>query len=202
MKQVKLDDILTIKVGTQSKLEVDEQSGYVVSVNLLTGKNITDLGVLDLSNNELKQAYIKERREKDSSEDILKAEDIVLQAKGTNLRAALVSKQDEESSLIASPSNFILGVNKELVLPEVIVAYFNSEYGQQVLDSLNMGTGIKHVPAKRLKEIEITLPSIEKQSKIAEIFHQNIKVLRAIEALQAQQQKTMNAAIQQLMDKE
>ena len=67
------------------------------------------------------------------------------------------------------------------------------------LDSLSTGATIKNVPARKIKDIDLRVPDLAVQNKIAQIFKQNIETLKSLKVLQMQQKITANAAIQKLM---
>ena len=56
-----------------------------------------------------------------------------------------------------------------------------------------------NIPVSSLKDIEISVPVLGIQHKLAEVFHRNNRVLHAIEQLKVQQIKATNAAFQKLM---
>lgn len=56
-----------------------------------------------------------------------------------------------------------------------------------------------NIPVSSLKDIEISVPDLGIQHKLAEVFHKNNQVLHAIEQLKVQQIKATNAAFQKLM---
>lgn len=77
---------------------------------------------------ELKYVYVSAEKLHDN---VLKVGDIVLMSRGSNMRAAIVNQQDADKDLIASPNCLVLTANLNYVLPEVIVAFLNSELGQK-----------------------------------------------------------------------
>lgn len=193
---MKLENILSIKVGVAQFESTDEGLNDLVQAGMVNGANLSELGDLDLVGAELKHVYVSAEKLRDNA---LKAGDIVLMSRGSNMRAAIVSQQDAQQALIASPNCLVLTADLNCVLPEVIVAFFNSEFGQKTLDSLSTGAAIKNVPARKIKDIDLTVPDLATQSKITQIFNQNIETLKKLEALRVQQQNTANAAIQKLM---
>lgn len=193
---MKLENMLSIKVGVAQFENTNEKLDNLLKVGMVNGTNLSELGDLDLIEAELKYVYVSAEKVRDN---VLKAGDIVLMSRGSNMRAAIVSQQDAQQVLIASPNCLVLNANSSYVLPEVIVAFFNSEFGQKTLDSLSTGAAIKNVPAKKIKDIDLTVPDMNTQSKIVQIFNQNIETLKKLEALRVQQQNTANAAIQKLM---
>lgn len=193
---MKLDNVLSVKVGVAQFETTDEGVNNLAQVGLVNGANISELGNLDFVDAELKYVYVSAEKLHDN---VLKVGDIVLMSRGSNMRAAIVNQQDADKGLIASPNCLVLTANLNYVLPEVIVAFLNSELGQKTLDSLSTGATIKNVPARKIKDIDLRVPDLAVQNKIAQIFKQNIETLKSLKVLQMQQKITANAAIQKLM---
>ena len=193
---MKLDNVLSVKVGVAQFETTDEGVNNLAQVGLVNGANISELGDLDFVDAELKYVYVSAEKLHDN---VLKVGDIVLMSRGLNMRAAIVNQQDADKGLIASPNCLVLTANLSYVLPEVIVAFLNSELGQKTLDSLSTGATIKNVPARKIKDIDLRVPDLAVQNKIAQIFKQNIETLKSLKVLQMQQKITANAAIQKLM---
>lgn len=193
---MKLDNVLSVKVGVAQFETTDEGVNNLAQVGLVNGANISELGDLDFVDAELKYVYVSAEKLHDN---VLKVGDIVLMSRGSNMRAAIVNQQDADKGLIASPNCLVLTANLNYVLPEVIVAFLNSELGQKTLDSLSTGATIKNVPARKIKDIDLRVPDLAVQNKIAQIFKQNIETLKSLKVLQMQQKITANAAIQKLM---
>ena len=193
---MKLDNVLSVKVGVAQFETTDEGVNNLAQVGLVNGANISELGDLDFVDAELKYVYVSAEKLHDN---VLKVGDIVLMSRGSNMRAAIVNQQDADKGLIASPNCLVLTANLNYVLPEVIVAILNSELGQKTLDSLSTGATIKNVPARKIKDIDLRVPDLAVQNKIAQIFKQNIETLKSLKVLQMQQKITANAAIQKLM---
>ena len=193
---MKLDNVLSVKVGVAQFETTDEGVNNLTQVGLVNGANISELGDLDFVDAELKYVYVSAEKLHDN---VLKVGDIVLMSRGSNMRAAIVNQQDADKGLIASPNCLVLTANLNYVLPEVIVAFLNSELGQKTLDSLSTDATIKNVPARKIKDIDLRVPDLAVQNKIAQIFKQNIETLKSLKVLQMQQKITANAAIQKLM---
>ena len=193
---MKLDNVLSVKVGVAQFETTDEGVNNLAQVGLVNGANISELGDLDFVDAELKYVYVSAEKLHDN---VLKVGDIILMSRGSNMRAAIVNQQDADKDLIASPNCLVLTANLNYVLPEVIVAFLNSELGQKTLDSLSTGATIKNVPARKIKDIDLRVPDLAVQNKIAQIFKQNIETLKSLKVLQMQQKITANAAIQKLM---
>lgn len=194
---MKLNEICSsITVGVNKFNEAQEESGALVKMLLLTGQSLNDKGFIDVNSHTTKSVFIEpELVEKKK----LKSGDIIFLSKGTNLRASIVTEEQEHLNLLAPATCLIIKAKLDLVVPEFLTVFLNSDYGQAVLTSLNKGTAILNIPVSALKEIEISVPELVAQEKLAEVFYKNNQVLNAIEQLKAQQIKVTNAAYQKLM---
>ena len=125
---MKLDNVLSVKVGVARFETTDEGVNNLAQVGLVNGANISELGDLDFVDAELKYVYVSAEKLHDN---VLKVGDIILMSRGSNMRAAIVNQQDADKGLIASPNCLVLTANLNYVLPEVIVAFLNSDLGQK-----------------------------------------------------------------------
>lgn len=192
---MKLHEICSsITVGINKFNDTHEEN--LIQVSLLTGQSLNDKGFLDVNTRTTKTVFVDEELIEKKK---LKEGDIVFLSKGTNLRASIVTAEQEKLNLFAPATCLVIKVDSEVALPEFLTVFLNSEYGQAVLNSLNKGTTIMNIPVSSLKDIEISVPDLGIQHKLAEVFHKNNQVLHAIEQLKVQQIKATNAAFQKLM---
>lgn len=192
---VKLNELCSsITVGINKFNDTRDEN--LVGVFLLTGQSLNDKGFLDVDTRTTKTVFVDQDLIEKKK---LKKGDIVFLSKGTNLRASIVTVEQEKLNLFAPATCLVIRANSEVALPEFLTVFLNSEYGQAVLTSLNKGTTIMNIPVSSLKDIEISAPDLVAQYKLAEVFHKNNQVLNAIEQLKIQQIKATNAAFQKLM---
>lgn len=99
---------------------------------------------------------------------ILKDGDILLASKGVNIYSVVY--RQKELPAIASSSFFVINViNPEVVLPEFISWFLNT---QEVIDSLkakSKGTAIQSINKPVVEDIILKIPSIKQQKLIIEI---------------------------------
>ncbi|MFN3564214.1 MAG: restriction endonuclease subunit S [Moraxella osloensis] len=130
----------------------------------------------------------------------LQVGDVLLVARGFNMRSVIVRAQDMgDIPLVVGVNCFILRAKPNLLLPEVLVSLLNSEYGQAWLATHNRATVTATISVGRLKEWQIDVPSQENQQKLADFFWQNIVTLQALNQLMQQHQRTASAVFQTLM---
>ncbi|HCC06178.1 TPA: hypothetical protein DEP94_02385 [Candidatus Nomurabacteria bacterium] len=82
--------------------------------------------------------------------------------------------ESKEKNVIASSSIFIIRITDKIILPKYISIYLNSSDGQNDLVQLLSGSYIKTVPRKNLEELQIPIPSLQKQKIFIEL-NENIK---------------------------
>lgn len=58
---------------------------------------------------------------------------------------------------------YILRINKDLVFPEYVKCFLESEHGQEIINSLTSGSDTKYITVENIKNIEIPVFEIEKQ---------------------------------------
>lgn len=193
----KLIDIASIQSGLSAanQREMSEAKPGFVEVVCLTGNNLLENGLVKLTDGELKKVYVEQSR---LEGHILQDRDILLMARGTNFRAALLTEYDLNVPSIASPNVFVIRCG-EKILPEVIVSFVNSGHGQALMDEIAIGSTVRSLSIAGLKNLEISVPEIEHQKLISSIFYANIEALTLLDKLKAQQLITVEASLQQLM---
>lgn len=98
---------------------------------------------------------------------LLKPGDVLFAAKGTKNFAAVFENHNPAS--VASTSFFVLRLTGNLVLPEFLAWFLNNANTQEFLKANARGTGIPSIRKSVLEELEIPVPSIEKQRLVVQV---------------------------------
>ena len=109
----------------------DTQDENLVKVGLLTGQSLNDKGFLDVDTHTTKTVFIDEELIEKKK---LKEGDIVFLSKGTNLRASIVTAEQEKLNLFAPATCLVIKVNSEVALPEFLTVF--SLYTTKIDNSL------------------------------------------------------------------
>ena len=133
-------------------------------VKVIQAKDITYDGEVDLSD------LISVSDIGFKSKFFAKKGDNILAARG-NPRAGVI-KNDTEKTII-STSVYILRLKEKNVNPEYLAVYINSWQGQKLLDERMTGAAIKTILRRDLENIEVPVPSLEKQQEIIDIYRNN-----------------------------
>ena len=184
-----------LTTGATNALFEKSESSSETTMRLLTGSSVNQNG--EVVEQQLSQIEIAEG--KGIQRFLLQKGDVVLLAKGNSIRAGYVTDQIAKLNVIASANFIVLRPNKNELLGEVLVAYFNSPAGQSVLEAASTGAAIKNINLSNIRKMEIELPSLSKQHEIAELFHASNQAYNATINLAEQQKKVAVACISQLM---
>lgn len=180
--------------ATNSLFEKSDHQGES-TIHLLTGSSLNLNG--EVIEQQLTNIIIKEG--KDIKRFQLKEGDVVLLSKGNSIRAGFITAKVANLNIIASANFILLRPKPDKLIGEVLVSYFNSTAGQNLLDATSTGAIIKNISLSNIKKLEIDLPALEKQHEIAELFHASNQAYQSTLNLAEQQKKVATACISQLM---
>jgi len=107
---------------------------------------------------------------------LLEDGDLIISAKGTNLKIATVQISNER--IIASGNLLVIRPNKDKINPVYLKTFFDSKNGKKILESIQVGSVILSINPSQLKEIEISMPNTEKQEEIAKKYLAKIDLLK------------------------
>jgi restriction endonuclease S subunit len=131
-----------------------------------------------------------------SEKHLLKDGDVLFAAKGTKNFAAVFENHNEPS--VASTSFFVIRPTDKKLLPQYLAWVLNNHTAQTLLKGQAIGTSIPSISKQVLENLEIAVPSIEKQKAILQITKLRNKekfLKQKIETLREKQiqQQIMNA---------
>lgn len=98
----------------------------------------------------------------------LRKSDVLFLSK-MNPRPVFVETQPEHSNTIASSHFFIIRPTSKEVLPEYLYWFLNQQDTRKYIRSVAAGSSILNVKKSDLQEIQVPLPSLEMQKKIADL---------------------------------
>jgi restriction endonuclease S subunit len=112
-------------------------------------------------------ALLRMDLERAREKDFVAAGDVLLRSRGASYRGAIVP--DVSSGTVAAAPLYVLRLAHPGVLPEYVVWYVNQPGPQAVLAAAACGTHIPSVSRQAFAELEIVLPPVEEQRRIAEV---------------------------------
>lgn len=184
-----------LTTGATNALFEKSESSSEGTMRLLTGSSVNLNG--EIVEDQLSPVTIAEG--KSMQRFLLQEGDVVLLAKGNSIRAGYVTERIAKLDVITSANFILLRPNNNELLGEVLVAYFNSQVGQSMLDAASTGAAIKNINLSNIRKMKIELPALSKQHEIAELFHASNQAYSATISLAEQQKKVAMACISQLI---
>lgn len=104
----------------------------------------------------------------DNQKHLLTAGDLLLASKGNNNICVIIP--EIEQKCVASPSFLVIRLHdKSAILPEFVAWYLNLPTIQNTLAAQARGTSIMSISKATLGELEMPIPSIERQKKYIEL---------------------------------
>ena len=99
----------------------------------------------------------------------LKNNSLILSKNGSPYKIA-VAKVIEGKKILANGNLYIIEVDEDKADPYYLQAFFESDQGAAVLQSITVGSTIPNIGIDKLKKVEIPIPSLEEQKRIAEKY--------------------------------
>jgi type I restriction enzyme S subunit len=157
-----IDDIAMGPFGSNIKVDNFIAEG----VPVIRGGNLNEGGFSDD-----KFVFISEEKAQSLKRSLAFPDDLVFTHRGTIGQVGIIP-HDKYPKYLVSQSQMKLTANKEYIFPKFLYYFFKSRVGQYELLKNSSQVGVPAIaqPTASLKEIDITIPSIEEQRRIAEIL--------------------------------
>ncbi len=150
---MKLQNISTIQTGVFAKAAPNPNALY------LQQGDFDDAGVLHIPQPAI---FV------DNLKHLLNTGDLLLASKGNNNMCVIVP--GIEQKCVASPSFLVIRLHdKSAILPEFVAWYLNLPTTQNTLAAQARGTSIMSISKATLGDLEIPVPSVERQRRYIEL---------------------------------
>ncbi len=188
----KVKEIADIYVGTTFRSKVvptNKGNTRVIQVKDLGENNSNRIDAKDAVHIEGVDD-LRERQE-------LEVGDILFRSRGLTTTARLLSKK-AGATIVASPI-FIIRVKSELAIPRYLVWWINQPSSQAYFRSHSDGSLVRMVSKKTLADLEVTLPPIEKQEKIADFYDLAMKEQRLLTEIRINRKHYAHRVMRQMV---
>ena len=166
-KEYKVSDLAEeIAMGPfGSNIKVDNFIDYGIPV--LNGSNIQGFKLNEDSFN-----YVSEEKANSLGRANAYKGDIVITHRGTLGQIVYIPQNSNYNRYVISQSQFRLKLKPDLVRPDFFVYYFHTREGQHkiLMNASQVGVPALARPTSTFKEVSISLPSIETQTRIMQIL--------------------------------
>ncbi|HOS61702.1 MAG TPA: restriction endonuclease subunit S [Myxococcota bacterium] len=158
--KMKIKELATVQMGYsfRSRLEAAEDGGVAVILmkDLLDDNTVGCDGLVRINMEAMKDHHLAQRG------------DLVFRSRGSVTTAAVLL-EDPGKAVVAAPLLRIRVTKPEKVLPEYLNWYISQRDAQIFLTSQAKGTVQKMISKQAIEDLEVVLPSLEKQKNIVEL---------------------------------
>lgn len=182
---LKIKEFAEVQMGYsfRSRLELSEEG----NVRVIQMKDLCDDATVDVDQ------LIKVDMEA-GDHHFVKRGDIIFRSRGQVLKPAILL-DDIGRVVVAAPLLRIRVANREIVLPEYLNWYLSQREAQAFLFKMAESTVQKMVSRKVIEELDVVVPSIEKQKVILEIFNLSTKEQALVHSLAQKKEKYVSSVL-------
>ena len=169
---VELRNIATVVIGTpfRSRIEPsDSGNTRLIQIKDLGNDNLVRLSGAVRVNLSVRPSQLAQ------------VGDIIFRSRGTASTAVLLNSKVKDT--IVSAPLFRIRANPKRVQPEYLLWWINQPSSQAYFNSRSEGTRLKMVSKEVLKSLEVDLPPLEEQSKIAKLFKLSMREQNLLEKI-------------------
>lgn len=157
---MKIKELATVQMGYsfRSRLEASEGGGVAViqMKDLLDDNTVSCDGLVRINMESMKDHHLAQRG------------DLVFRSRGSVTTAAVLL-EDPGKAVVAAPLLRIRVTRPDMILPEYLNWYISQREAQIFLTSRAKGTAQTMISKQAIEELEVALPSLEKQKNIVEL---------------------------------
>ncbi|MDE6748554.1 MAG: restriction endonuclease subunit S [Lachnospiraceae bacterium] len=132
--------------------------------------NISNLGVYSIVTEGMD--HINEESRKVANY-LLEEGDVLIPARGTAIRIAVFEEQSYPC--IASSNIVTIRPHKEVLLSSYLKLFLDSPMGRTLLSAMQQGTTVMNISYNDLKAMEVPIPPLKEQQKIADEYEKELK---------------------------
>ncbi|WP_024336753.1 restriction endonuclease subunit S [Desulfotignum balticum] len=185
----KLKEITSVQMGYsfRSRLEASEGGGVAViqMKDLLDDNTVGCDDLVRINMEAMKEHHLAQRG------------DLVFRSRG-HVTTAAVLLEDPGKAVVAAPLLRIRVTRPDKVLPEYLNWYISQRDAQIFLTSRAKGTVQKMISKQAIEELEVALPSLEKQKNIVELATLSAREQTLLHTLADKREQYISTILMQL----
>lgn len=185
---MKIKELATVQMGYsfRSRLEAAEDGGVAVILmkDLLDDNTVGCDGLVRINMEAMKDHHLAQRG------------DLVFRSRGSVTTAAVLL-EDPGKAVVAAPLLRIRVTKPEKVLPEYLNWYISQRDAQIFLTSRAKGTVQKMISKQAIEDLEVVLPSLEKQKNIVELATLSAREQTLLHALADKREQYISTVLMQ-----
>lgn len=157
------------------------------------GVPIVQLGDVRASCSEITDVQTRVAVPHDATNHFLRNGDVIFSGRGPRNEAAEYVCETEPA--VASPHLFVIRLKEVSVLPSFLVWFLNHPKTQEKIRAMRMGSAVPFVPMSAFRHLEIPLPPLETQQRIAELNRLSLREKELVQVIQEMRRVLIDAAL-------
>ncbi|MGN8225541.1 restriction endonuclease subunit S [Gracilimonas sp. BCB1] len=129
----------------------------------------------------------------------LKAGDVIMISKGYNIDAFVIP--DNLGKVVTINSFLVMKPDLKSILPEYLAWFLNSKRAQYFFKEMAAGTNVPNLSIKALEALEVVLPTLDEQQRIANIDALKRREIYLHKEIAAKKEQLVDEILQQQIDK-
>lgn len=109
----------------------------------------------------------------------LRTGDLIVSKNGAPFKVA-VADVPEGQTIMANGNLYIIRLDTDKIDPHFVAAFLASDDGKELMDRMVVGTAIPNLPLRNLKDIELPVPSMEKQEEVARRYQAHLDEIEVL----------------------
>jgi len=186
--KMKIKELATVQMGYsfRSRLEASEGGGVAViqMKDLLDDNTVSCDGLVRINMEALKDHHLAQRG------------DLVFRSRGSVTTAAVLL-EDPGKAVIAAPLLRLRVIKPDKVLPEYLNWYISKRDAQIFLTSQAKGTVQTMISKQAIEDLEVALPSLEKQKNIVELATMSAREKKLLRTLADKREQYISTELMQ-----
>lgn len=172
----KLHEIAEILTGFSFRNKIEE--------DLSANTYVLQIKDIDLNDNINIETVVSSSIDVVNAKYYMNSNDILFKSRGANFRASFVKvgAHNDKQVIVAAPL-IIIRVDTSKVEPAYVSWYMNKTSSQLYFDKEAKGTGIRMISKKTLDDLEVIVPSLEKQRQIVsmqELIEREMELMKIL----------------------
>lgn len=185
MKVYKIGEIANLKFGPYLKVSAKGTIKYLMGGHFNKNYKLTNFS----------DSFVEENDKTDRFR--LQTNDVILAGKGH--RPFAWAYDESYGYLVPSSLFYVLRCSKKIVKGEYLAALLNSERVQYNLEIIGSGATIPSIPKKELKELELPIPSLDKQEQFLKIYNMLDKDIELTDKLLQEKRNLKRGVVNDLL---
>ncbi len=187
--KTKLKTLATVQMGYSFRSRLEASKGGNVAV--IQMKDLLEDNTVDCDD------LVKIDMETVKVHHLARKGDLVFRSRGLTTTAAILLK-DPGKAVIAAPLLRIRVTKTDQILPEYLNWYIGQRDAQSFLNSRARGTTQKMISKQVIEDLEVVIPTMEKQKLIAELVFLSAREQTLLHILADKRERYLSAKLLQL----